>query len=360
MIAFGVRININSSIYQYQNNFSKLDGIDCSLIFGNPDNVPEPFLSIIITLYKRKKYISDAIYSAIRQENIQLDYEIIVISDDPDDTLGELNDFVDAKNVLLYRNSKNIGLFNSCNMGVKIARGKYISFLHDDDILYPNYLFEINNFIKLVKPDAQCILINRDIQNDNIKKNTLKKIMVKSLRIFFFLFYLLRIASRKSYKLITLREGLTYQLSNIYKAPSCGVLFEKNTFIESGGFNQDFWPVTDYFFFLFFNQNHKIYMPRKKLACYRWLDNLSQDKHIQFLGLKLLCGFFKSDQPIGSINRYFKFFNNELLYVKYLMVDKSFRDEIKFQYPDFMAVNKIKWFIFKIYNMAFRFFHDIV
>jgi glycosyltransferase involved in cell wall biosynthesis len=352
--------SINLNIYQYRDNFSKLKDVNCVLLSGDTGKIPEPLLSIIITLYKRKKYVLDAIYSAIRQESILVDYEIIIISDDPDDTLSELNDFVGIKNVYLYRNSQNIGLYNNCNMGAKIARGKYISFLHDDDILYPNYLLEVCNFLRFIKPDAECILINRDIQKSNIKINILKETISKSLKILFFLFYLIRFFLRKPYKSITLREGLTYQLSNVYKAPSCGTLFKKSAFIDSGGFNQDFWPVTDYFFFIFFNKFHNVYMLRKKLACYRWLDNLSQNKNIQFLSMKFLYNFFQSEQPFESVNNYFKLFTNELIYTKYLMVNEAFRDEIKFQYPEVMTINKIRWCIYKLYNLAFRFFHDIV
>jgi glycosyltransferase involved in cell wall biosynthesis len=351
---------MNSNIYQYCNNFSKLEKINCKLVYGTPQYIPEPLISIIITVYKRKEYVLEAIYSAIRQENIQIEYEIIVISDDPGDPLNETNDFRHIKNVFFYKNSQNIGLYNSCNMGAKIARGKYIAFLHDDDLLYSNYLLEIYKFINQIKPDAECILVNRDTIGNYIKKSKLKELRNNSFKAAFFLFYLVRLIFRKPYKSITLKEGLTYQLSNVYKAPSCGAFFNKNTFLEAGGFNQDFWPVTDYFFFLRFNQNHRIYMIRKNLACYRWFDNLSQNKTVQFLSLKLLSNFFRVEQPIKAINRYFSLFNNELLYTKYLMVNESFRDEIKNQYPEIKKFNKIKWIIFKIYNIAFRFFHDIV
>jgi glycosyltransferase involved in cell wall biosynthesis len=348
---------MNLDIYQFYNNFSKLKNINCALIYGDLQNAPEPLISIIITVYKRKAYFLEAVYSAVEQENIQFEYEIIIISDDPDDSLDEINNFPHIKNFFVYKNSQNIGLYNSCNMGAKIARGKYISFLHDDDILYSKYLLEIYKFIRYIKLDAECILVNRDTIGSYIKKDKSRPFLFKSV---FFLLYLARFIFRKPYKSITLKEGLTYQLSNVYKAPSCGSFFDKNVFLESGGFNQDFWPVTDYFFFLRFNQNHRIYMLRKKLACYRWFDNLSQNKTVQFLSLKLLNDFFKTKQPIRSISRYFKLFNNELLYAKYLMVNESFRDEIKDQYPEIINFNKIKWTIFKLYNMVFRFFHDIV
>jgi glycosyltransferase involved in cell wall biosynthesis len=351
---------VSLNIYQYHNNFSKLENITCELVYGNIQNVPEPLVSVIITVYKRKEYLQEAIYSVIKQENIQIEYEIIVISDDPDDALNETNDFLYVKNIYFYKNSQNIGLYNSCNMGAKISRGKYISFLHDDDLLYTNYLAEIYRFISSTKPDAKCILINRDTTGDYIEADKFKKIRNKLLKIVFFLPFLLRFISRKSYKSITLQEGLTYQLSNVYKAPSCGTFFDKKIFLESGGFDQDFWPVADYFFFLRFNQNHEVYMIRKKLACYRWFDNLSQKKNIQFLSLRMFSDFFKTNQPIQFINTYFNLFANELLYSKYLMVSKPFRDKIRDQYPEIINFNKIKWTVFKLYNIAFRFFHDII
>jgi glycosyltransferase involved in cell wall biosynthesis len=330
------------------------------LLSGNSDNESEPLVSIIITLYKRKKHISDAINSAIRQENVQITYEIIVISDDPNDPVDELDGFANIKNVYFYRNSQNVGLYNSCNMGAKIARGKYIAFLHDDDILYPNYLFEVYNFISQIKPAGECILINRDVVKNDTKKNISTKIFVVLLRIIFLLPFVIRFFFRKSYKSITLKEGLAYQLSNVYKAPSCGVFFKKNTFMNSGGFNQDLWPVSDYFFFLSFNLTHNIYMIRKKLACYRWFDNLSQNKYIQFSSLELLCNFFKSSQPVKSINRYFRIFDTELLYAKYLMVDEPFRNEIISRYPQMARISKVRWVLFKMYNIFFRFFHDLI
>jgi glycosyltransferase involved in cell wall biosynthesis len=348
---------VNVNIYQYCNNFQKIKNINTELLYDGKKNNSEPLLSIIITVYKRKKYIAEAIYSTVNQKNIQFEYEIIVISDDHDDSLNEFKELINIKNISFYKNLQNTGLYNSCNIGAKIARGRYISFLHDDDLLYPNYLSEISNFI-CINPGVDCILTNRDTVGDYIQKNKpRKKNILKGL---FFPLYFIRLCFRKQYKLITMKEGLTYQLSNIYKAPTCGACFNKDAFMESGGFNQDFWPVTDYFFFLKFNLNHQIYMIRKKTACYRWFDNLSQYKNIQFLSLKLLSDFFKSEQPIKSINRYFKLFGNEALYAKYLMVSEQFRDEIKLQYPGIANLNKLKWTLFKLYNIAFRFFHDII
>ncbi len=304
----------------------------------------------------------EAIKSAINQKNIDFEYEILVMCDDPKSELKEACFYQDKKNIFFYRNRKNLGLYNSSNLGAAIARGRYIAFLHDDDILYPEYLSAINIFLENKRYKPKCILVNRDVSCtvSGLPKSAANK-SIKYIKIIIFLpFFIVRRILRKSYKIITLREGLTYLLSNVYKAPSCGALFEKEVFMESGGFNQDFWPVSDYYYFLNFNKNHPVYMLRDKLACYRWLDNLSQNKAIQFSSFKRLYYFFKSTQPLRSINIYYRFFHTEVLYSKFLMINKEWRNEIIDEFPELKKINKLKWKVFRMYNIAFRFFHNII
>ncbi|MCL2242942.1 MAG: glycosyltransferase family 2 protein [Treponema sp.] len=347
------------NIYQDINNFSALEENDTELIRGSLDSISNPLVSIIITVYKRKEYIHEAINSALDQKNIDFNYEILIFCDDPQTDISEFNKYNNIKNILIYRNRRNLGLYNSTNLGVKVAQGKYVAFLHDDDILYPQYLSEVYKFLNKKKQNAKCVLINRDVLSLSTKKPV--KILIKFiLKFFLFPFFLLRVFFKKFYKKITLKEGLTYILSNLYKAPSCGTLFDKKAFLASGGFNQNFWPVSDYYFFLKFNKDNPVYILRKKLACYRWFDNLSQNKTVQYTGFEHLYVFFKSAQPVNSVNRYYSFFHNEVLYAKFIMINKEYRSEIIDKYPELKHHNKTKWFIFKLYNFVFRFYHDLV
>ena len=348
------------NIYQYNDNFTELRNSDTELISGNPEGAQNPLVSIIITAYKRKDYIHEAINSAINQKNIDFDYEIIVLYDDPDAVLDDLGDYQHIKNIYFYRNFKNLGLYNNTNLAAKIARGRYIAFLHDDDILYPEYLSEVHKFLVNKKHESKCVLVNRDVTGLSVQKPAYKKILKCVLGVIFFPFFLFRLIFRKSHKKITLREGLTYLLSNIYKAPSCGTLFEKEAFFNSGGFNQNFWPVSDYYFFLKFNYNNPVYMLRKKLACYRWFDNLSQNKEVQLSGFEHYTVFLKSEQPVNFINSYYKLFHTEVLYSKFLMINKEHRNEIMVKYPELKYPNRIKWLFFKSYNKFFHFFHNLI
>jgi glycosyltransferase involved in cell wall biosynthesis len=348
------------NIYQDKDNFAWLKTSDTELISGNSESAQNPLVSIIITAYKRKDYIHEAINSAIHQKNVDFDYEILVLYDDPDAALDDLGNYQHIKNIYFYRNFKNLGLYNNTNLAAKIAHGHYIAFLHDDDILYPEYLSEVYKFLVHKNHEPKCVLVNRDVTGLSVQKPAYKKILKCILTVIFSPLFLFRLMFRKPYKKITLREGLTYLLSNIYKAPSCGTLFEKEAFINSGGFNHDFWPVSDYYFFLKFSCNYPVYMLRKKLACYRWFDNLSRNKSVQFMGIEHLSEFFKSSQPINFVNRYYSFFHNEVLYAKFLMVNQEYRSEIMDKYPELRQICKIKWIFFKLFNFTFHFFHDIV
>jgi glycosyltransferase involved in cell wall biosynthesis len=347
-----------TDIYNYVDNFKKIKNTPSELIFSHKDYVQAPLVSIIITVYRREKCLYEAINSALRQNNIHFEYEVIVLNDDPKGGFEHLDDYQNINNISFYRNTVNLGLFKNLNMGALLARGKYIAYLHDDDLLYPDFLSSIYDFLKK-KPEAKCILVNRDVINSvNIKTKP------SSPYVFFRMLLspvdILLKKERKPFKKIALRNGLTYLLSNIYKAPSCGTLFELKSFFDMGGYDDTYYPVSDYFFFLKFNKSHDIYMLREKLASYRWIDNLSQKKDVQLLGLRLLNSFFMSKQPVFGVNIYYMLFHNEIFQAKYVMIDERYRDDIRDEFAEIKNLNKYKWMVFKVYNKIYKHIHGFV
>lgn len=91
-------------------------------------------------MYNAEKYILDALRSALAQE---IDKEIIIIDDcSTDESLETVLEFIKANHnilrdktrILVRRNSENIGVAKTRNLGVNIARGDYIAFLDADDM----------------------------------------------------------------------------------------------------------------------------------------------------------------------------------------------------------------------------------
>ncbi|MFI1770927.1 glycosyltransferase family 2 protein [Thalassobellus citreus] len=103
-----------------------------------------PFISVVIPLYNKKKYIKTTIESVLNQTF--LDYEIIIINDgSTDGSYNIVNNIADPK-IRIYSN-KNKGLSYSRNYGIKKAKANYIAFLDADDLWMEDFLETIYNLI---------------------------------------------------------------------------------------------------------------------------------------------------------------------------------------------------------------------
>lgn len=103
-------------------------------------------VSVIVSTYNRPNMLVQALRSILDQtcKNV----EIIVVNDggvDVEDTITRLN----HKNSITYiRHSRNRGSAATRNTGIKVARGKYIAYLDDDDVFYPDHLETLVNFLE--------------------------------------------------------------------------------------------------------------------------------------------------------------------------------------------------------------------
>ncbi len=98
-----------------------------------------PKISIIMPMYNSEKYIGLAIQSLLNQTF--KDFEAILIDDcSTDNTLKVAKKFKDER-IKIIQNEKNLGMPGSVrNVGLNVARGKYIYFFDNDDVMLPNGL----------------------------------------------------------------------------------------------------------------------------------------------------------------------------------------------------------------------------
>jgi len=98
----------------------------------------EILVSVIIPAYNCTAYIGKALDSALAQ-NVPL--EIIVIDDCSGDGLDRLMEAYEADPRVRYlKNEENLGVAQTRNKGVRLARGTYIAFLDADDYWEPEKL----------------------------------------------------------------------------------------------------------------------------------------------------------------------------------------------------------------------------
>ena len=97
-----------------------------------------PSVSILMPVYKTAEYLQEALESILAQS--YTDYELIVLNDCSPDNAEEILDQYDDPRIVRYLGTNNQGLSNVLNIGLDIAKGKYIARMDSDDISLPERL----------------------------------------------------------------------------------------------------------------------------------------------------------------------------------------------------------------------------
>jgi glycosyltransferase involved in cell wall biosynthesis len=140
----------------------------------------EPLVSTVIISYNHAAVLPRSIESAVDQT--YRPHEIIIVDDGSRDESLEIAKQYQKENpeiitVLTHPDHLNRGISATCNLGLKHARGKYISWLGSDDIWLPNKIekqvaeLEQNSQVGIVYSKAQCIDQNGDIINGSIGRD---------------------------------------------------------------------------------------------------------------------------------------------------------------------------------------------
>jgi glycosyltransferase involved in cell wall biosynthesis len=126
-----------------------------------------PTVSLIIPTHNRPQLLREALASVRNQFGVS--FEVIVVNDagaDVSDFIDEFKAHLPLTEVVL---TENAGLPAARNAGIAKARGRYIAYLDDDDVLLPNHLGRLAKFLDanpetgLVYTDA--LLLRQRIAN---------------------------------------------------------------------------------------------------------------------------------------------------------------------------------------------------
>jgi O-antigen biosynthesis protein len=103
-----------------------------------------PKVSVILPTFNRPAMLREALESILGQT--LRDFEVIVVNDaglDVEDVIARLKQ---DRRVVYFQHTVNKGLAAARNTGLRVARGKYIAYLDDDDIYYPTHLETLVRF----------------------------------------------------------------------------------------------------------------------------------------------------------------------------------------------------------------------
>ena len=203
-------------------------------------------VSIIITSHNYEKYIGRAINSCIHQNFPQKDFEIIIVDDASTDNSKEIISVYDG--YMIGHNfirskflKKNRGVAHASNVGIKMARGKYIVRVDGDDYIHEDFL----------KVMSETLVCNPDIGFVYCDLITVKNTGTRKLQ------------------LNTIERLLNH---------GAGVMFRKTYLNKIGAYNEKLRNCEDYELILRYSQKYKGYHLR--LPYYRYFkhgNGLSSD-----------------------------------------------------------------------------------
>lgn len=130
----------NTDYFKIVDSFAKTANIPSIPVFESKlDFIPT--VTIAIPTYKRTKLLKEALDSAINQVDY-FDYDIIVVDNNPERGCETEKLMLSYNNRRLsyYKNTENLQLVGNWNRLYTLAKGEYVVMLHDDDLLYPDFL----------------------------------------------------------------------------------------------------------------------------------------------------------------------------------------------------------------------------
>ena len=92
-------------------------------------------VSIIVPVYNVENTLARCLYSILNQSYANI--EVIIVDDCSSDRSEEIYDSIQKKDnrVSIIKNSFNMGISNTRNIGINHASGNYIVFVDSDDFI---------------------------------------------------------------------------------------------------------------------------------------------------------------------------------------------------------------------------------
>lgn len=103
-------------------------------------------ISVIMPVYNGEKYLREAIDSILNQTFS--DFEFIIINDCSADSTEDIIKSYDDSRIIYIKNEENLGVAETLNKGLEIAKGEYIARMDADDISLPTRFEKQVNYME--------------------------------------------------------------------------------------------------------------------------------------------------------------------------------------------------------------------
>ena len=120
----------------------------------NKINCKKDLVSIILPTYNGFRYIAQSIESCLVQtyDNI----ELIIVNDASTDSTEEIITSYQDTRIIYLKNSENLGLSKSLNVGFSKSRGEYLTWTSDDNYYAP---YALEEMLKHLRKDTRITFL---------------------------------------------------------------------------------------------------------------------------------------------------------------------------------------------------------
>ena len=185
-----------------------------------------------------------------------------------------------------FRHRQNIGPGYSWNRGVELASGKWVAFLHDDDVLYPDAIKNLGRIISYFEGSKRplgYIHARRDQFSDSRQLLHLKHSYVPY------------------FEPLTRTRALIRGESGT-GVPSCGTAILRQAYLETGGVNYDMGLTADAVLGYQIMSRYQVVVSDTALGAYRWAENetLKRNSLLELVHSDWLFALYRYGRTPGS------------------------------------------------------------
>lgn len=256
-------------LFDIEDNFAPYKTVSSILEYGDLNAIKSPKVSVVVPIYNHPEYLEETLMSVINQDYNE-EYEIIVVDNNmtqPKSPNYEIIKKLNNPKVLYYRHSENIRFEGNCNRGVELARAKYVSFCHDDDLFLPTTL---SCLMKIQKETGDRCIVARyhmvDAGSNMIYKSPYPNAFL----------------SRLKYTQVHHYVDSLYWLIVRCAWLQIGSLWNKEKYIACGGYSPKHAPCQDYGMHAIYAAKYGAVFCNEPTFMYRKANNASKELCLQF------------------------------------------------------------------------------
>lgn len=240
-------------------------------------------VSVIVRTCGRPEYLRETLIS-LRNQSYK-NFEVVIVEDGPNVSEKMLKEEFSDLNIQYKATGKKVERSVTGNMGMKMAKGKYLNLLDDDDLFYPEHI--------------EVLVQEMEKNNADIVYSTAFETTID-------------VKSKKPYiyeiKAKAVKHHGPFSRLRLYKnniTPIQAVLFKKEVFEKCGGFDENICALEDWDLWLKFSLKYNFYHIEKTTSLYRvpYNNTLTQERQ-EFLNssLEYICNKYQNETINLSIS----------------------------------------------------------